>query len=235
MTSRYTKLSWRIGRIPFKKKKRSQEQEKEEEKEEDKEGEKRRKRKKTVLTFARREGRPSDSIRYMKGRRTPSARIREVMSRRITGRWRKEENAPGTYGRQREDESGSGLTIGMFSDSNIQRERKRERKREGDEKQKERRKETKKKKDREKGKNRARIYRVTLSGLFQRRPKAELVLSSSFQSRPFIKSSRGRAYIFPRIHSQDFLPSSLPFFFFILLFLCHVALLRKIWRFLGSG
>lgn len=82
----------------------------------------------------------------------------------------------------------------------------------------------KKKKDREKGKNRARIYRVTLSGLFQRRPKAELVLSSSFQSRPFIKSSRGRANIFPRIHSQDFLPRLSPFFLYSSLFMsCRVT------------
>lgn len=42
-----------------------------------------------LYLFGRREGRPSDSIRYKKGRRTPSARMRKVMSRKITGRRRK--------------------------------------------------------------------------------------------------------------------------------------------------
>lgn len=73
------------------------------------------KEKKTILTFARREGRPSDSIRYKKGRRTPSARMRKVMSRWITKRWRRGEYTSGTYSRRREGESSSGLTIGMFS------------------------------------------------------------------------------------------------------------------------
>lgn len=58
---------------------------------------------------------------------------------------------------------------------------------------------------------RARIYRVTLSELFQYRPKAELVLSSSFPSRSFIKSSRATAdaLVFFLASTQDY------FFFFL--------------------
>lgn len=91
----------------------------------------------------------------------------------------------GSCGRQREDESGPGLTIGMFSGSDT----------EGARGEKKRRNPA-----------RARIYRVTLSELFQYRPKAELVLSSSFPSRSFIKSSRATAaaFVFFLASTQDF-------------------------------
>jgi len=61
---------------------RREERREEEEEEEEENG---------LYLFGQREGRPSDSIRYKKGRRTPSARMRKVMSRKITGRRRKEE------------------------------------------------------------------------------------------------------------------------------------------------
>jgi len=60
---------------------------------------------------------------------------------------------------------------------------------------------------------RARIYRVTLSELFQYRPKAELVLSSSFPSRSFIKSCRATAAVL-----VFFLVSTQVFFFFFFFF-----------------
>lgn len=179
---------------------------------------KKEKEKKTVLTFARREGRPSDSIRYMKGRRTPSARMHKVMSRRITGRRRKGESVGNVRSTQR------GRVRFRTDDRNVFWLRYTARAKGWEEGNKQ-----KKKKRRNRG--RARIYRVTLSGLFQRRPKAELVLSSSFQSRPFIKSSRAAALIFFLASTQDFFP----FLFFF--FFCHclisrfsgdVALLREI-------
>ncbi|KYQ50793.1 hypothetical protein ALC60_10117 [Trachymyrmex zeteki] len=82
-----------------------EEEEKEEEEEED-----------GLYLFGRREGRPSDSIRYKKGRRTPSARMRKVMSRKITGRRRK----GGYIGIVRPTEREPGLTIGMFSGSDTE-------------------------------------------------------------------------------------------------------------------
>lgn len=58
--------------------------------------------KKTVLTFAQTEGRPSDSIRYKKSRRTPSARMRRIMSKRNHGTEKRRLRAGGSrWGRGR--------------------------------------------------------------------------------------------------------------------------------------
>lgn len=154
------------------------------------------KEKKTILTFARREGRPSDSIRYKKGRRTPSARMRKVMSRWITKRWRRGEYTSGTYSRRREGESSSALTIGMFSGFDTGERRGMEGKR--------------RKKKRKTA--RARIYRVTLSGLFQRQPPnwyCRHLLRRDLLSKALARGER--AHIFPRIHST-FLSPSFPLF-----------------------
>ena len=91
---------------------RTEEEEQEEKKEEEE--------KDGLYLFGWREGRPSDSIRYKKGRRTPSARMRKVMSRKITGRRRKEGYIGIVRPTERGRVAGPGLTIGMFSASDTE-------------------------------------------------------------------------------------------------------------------
>lgn len=111
----------------------------------------------------------------------------------------------------------------MFSDSNIQRERKREREREGGTRS--RRKDARKQK--KKTERRGRTVRVFIGLLCQgyssagRKPNW---YCRHLSSRDLLSKALAAAYIFPRIHSQDFLPHLSPFFLYSSLFMsCRVT------------
>lgn len=155
----------------------------------------------------------------MKGRRTPSARMRKVMSRRITGRRRRGENVGNVRPTER------GRVRFRTDDRNVFWLRYTARAREPRGGGRER---TKKKERR--NRVRARIYRVTLSGLFQRRPESRIGTVVIFpvatfyqklaraRARSYFSSHPLRIFVHPFISLSVFSPP----------FLSDVVLLREI-------